>query len=282
MKDIEDIIKKIRILTPVSQVANKVMELVEDPESVMSDLSEVISYDSSITASLLKLANSAYFGLPGKFDTVHQAVVYLGMDQVVDLVLITSCSGNFKNPQKGYDLKEGELWKASVASAILAKDLAVKKGVGKKHMIFTGALLKDIGKVILSQYVEKSFEKILSIVCTEGKTFIEAEKMVIGIDHCELGALVAKSWNFPESMTQIIKNHHDPRKVEKFKTETSVVYMSDMICMMMGVGVGSDGLSYRFYKDVAKFLNLNEKDVEETIKGFSDQIKRVEALIGIQ
>ncbi len=282
MKEIEEIINKIRILTPVSEVANKVMELVEDPESNMTDLAEVISYDSSITASLLKLANSAYFGLPGKFDTVHQAVVYLGMDQVVDLVLITSCSGNFKNSQKGYDLKEGELWKASVASAIIAKDLAVKKGVGKKHMIFTGALLKDIGKVILSQYVEKSFEKILSIVCTKGKTFIEAEKMVIGIDHCELGALVARNWNFPESMTQIIENHHDPRKANKFKTETSFVYMSDMICLIMGVGVGLDGPSYQFHKEVAEFLNLNEQDIQETILGFSDQIKRVEALVGIQ
>lgn len=281
MKNIEAIIKDVKTLTPVSQVANKVMEIVEDPDGSMSDLSEIISYDTSITASLLKLANSAYFGLPGKFDTVHQAVVYLGMEQVIDLVLIASCSKNFKNAQKGYALEEGELWKLSVASALIAKDLAAKKNIAKKNFIFTGALLKDIGKVILNQYVEDAFGKILSIVCRQGKTFVEAEKMVIGIDHCELGAIVAKTWNFPKGLMEIIKNHHDPLKAETHPIETGIVYMSDMICMMMGTGVGSDALSYGFKKEVATSLQLSEGDIEETILGFSDRIKKVETLIGI-
>ncbi|MBW2054451.1 MAG: HDOD domain-containing protein, partial [Deltaproteobacteria bacterium] len=89
MNNIESIIKKIDGLKPIPQVASKVMSIAEDPESSMSDLSEVIIYDTAVTANLLKMVNSAYFGLPEKFDSVHQAIVYLGMSQVVDLVLLS-------------------------------------------------------------------------------------------------------------------------------------------------------------------------------------------------
>ena len=114
MFDIKSIIKKIDSLKPIPQVAHKIMSIVEDPESSLPDLSKVIEYDSSVTANLLKVANSAYFGRPGKFDSVHQAIVYLGMDHVVDLVLLSSGADNLKSEQIGYDLQKGDLWKYSV------------------------------------------------------------------------------------------------------------------------------------------------------------------------
>jgi HD-like signal output (HDOD) protein len=96
MLDITSIIKKIDSLKPIPQVAHKILSIVEDPESSLPDLSKVIKYDSAVTANLLKVANSAYFGRPGKFDSVHQAIVYLGMDHVVDLVLLNKPVTIFK------------------------------------------------------------------------------------------------------------------------------------------------------------------------------------------
>ena len=152
MSDIEPIIKEIDKLRPVPKVANKVMSIARDPQSSMSQLSEVITYDQALTANLLRMCNSAYFGLPSKIDSVHQAIVYLGMDQLIDLVLMSSGVENLKGKQEGYDLDEGELWRYSVSSALLARELAEKKGSENNHLIFTAALLKDIGKVVLNQY----------------------------------------------------------------------------------------------------------------------------------
>jgi len=279
MSDIESILKDIDRLKPIPQVANKILSIIQNPDSAMADLSDIIVHDVAVTANLLKVANSAYFGLPRKFESAHQAIVFLGMDQVVDLVLMTSSSDNLKTAQEGYDLDAGELWRYSVSSALIARELAERKAVGDAHLVFTAALLKDIGKVVLSQYVADSFEKINTLVTDQGYTFREAEKEVIGIDHSELGGLVAKAWQFSPVMVEIIRNHHVPQEATMGQTETYIVYLADTLCMMMGIGVGSDGLAYRFHKDAVKFLDLTERDFQEIMSSFGEKLQEVEDLM---
>jgi HD-like signal output (HDOD) protein len=281
MLDLKTIMKKINTLKPIPQVAHKIMSIVEDPESSLPDLAKVIGYDSAVTANLLKVANSAYFGRPGKFDSIHQAIVYLGMDHVVDLVLLASGADNLKPEHKGYDLQKGDLWKYSVLSALIAQELAANKGVGKTYLIFTASLLKDIGKVILDQYVGDAFKEINALVEEKNLTFREAEKRVIGIDHAELGGMVAESWNFSPQMVEIINNHHQPQKSSISEIESSIVYLADTICMMMGIGGGMDGLAYRFHKDVIKRLEFTERDLQEIMAMFGEKLQQVESLVGI-
>jgi len=281
MSDIKSIIKKIDHLTPIPQVASKVMSIAEDPKSSMYDLSKVIIYDTAVTANLLKVVNSAYFGLPEKVDSVHQAIVYLGMAQVVDLVLLSASGENLQKAQEGYDLEAGELWKYSVSSALLARELAEKKGVKETHLIFTAALLKDIGKVILNQYVKDSFDKINALVTKQNFTFREAEKEVIGIDHAELGGMVAENWKFSPKMVEIIRHHHRPQEASISEFESAIVYMADTICMMMGIGVGSDGLAYRFHREVVESLELTESEFQKIIAGFVEKVKQLEAMMNI-
>ena len=281
MSNINSIIKKIDRLTPIPQVASKVMSIVEDPKSSMYDLSKVIIFDTAVTANLLKVVNSAYFGLPGKVDSVHQAIVYLGMAQVVDLVLLSASGENLQTAQQGYDLEAGELWKYSVASALIARTLAEKKGVKDTHLIFTAALLKDIGKVILNQYVKDSFDKINVLVTKQNFTFREAEKEVIGIDHAELGGMVAENWKFSPKMVEIIRHHHRPQETSISEFESAIVYTADTICMMMGIGVGSDGLAYRFHREVVESLELTENEFQKMVAGFVDKIEQIEAMINV-
>ncbi len=281
MDNVKAIINKIERLKPVPQVAHKVMSIAEDPDSSMGDLAEVIRYDPAFTANLLKVANSAYFGRPGKFESIHQTTVFLGMSQVVDIVLLASSAQNLKIAQKGYGLDEGELWKYSVSSALIARDLAEMKNAEGKHLIFTAALIKDIGKVVLNQYVHDSFEKIHALVTEKGYTFREAEEEIIGIDHAELGGMVAESWKFSPKMVEIIKNHHNPQASAISGFESSIVYMADTICMMMGIGGGSDGLAYRFHQEAIDGLDITEKDMQEIIAGFGEKAEQMESLVNI-
>ncbi len=280
-KDIGAIVAGIDALSPIPQVANRVMALAGDPKSSMRTLSELIEHDPVLTANLLKAANSAYFGLSKTVDSVHQAVVYLGMGKVVDLVLLGASSGNFAKVQEGYGLDSGELWRYSVSSALIARDLSEKKGIGDAHVIFTAALLKDIGKVVLSQHVAESFEKIHFLVAQHGFSFREAEKGVLGIDHAELGAMIAERWKFSEHLVDIIAHHHVPME-SKHPMECAVVYLADTLCMTMGIGVGSDGLAYRFHKDVVAKLGFTDRDFQEVIAGFGERMSRVEDLIGVE
>jgi len=255
------------------------MTMTQDPDSSMQELAEVISFDAMATANLLKAANSAYFGCAKKFDSIHQAIVFLGMDEVVDLVLMTSSAENLKRPHKGYGLNTGDLWRYSVASALLARKLAIKKSMQDVHLIFTAALLKDIGKVVLEQYVAEGYEKIKMLVSKGNCSFREAEKAVLGIDHAELGALVARVWQFSPMMIDIIGCHHQPGRAALARKETAIVHAGDVLCMMMGVNDGLDGLAYRFDQDTLESIGMTDVDLQTIIVDFAEELQKVEELI---
>jgi len=279
MPDIEKIIKKIDTLQPVSYMVDKIMEITGNPDSSLSELVEVIKFDPGITANILKICNSSYIGLKKKMLSIQQAVAYLGVEKVSCLAMVGSSAENFKQAQQGYDLNEGELWRNSVASAIIAQNLAEKKNLKNVPMIFTAALLKDIGKVILNTYVKDSFEDIVAVMQEKDLTFLDAEKEIIGIDHAELGAIIAEKWNFNPDMVDIIRNHHTPDRAAKTDLSIPIIYLADAICMMVGIGGGADGLSYRYHQDVVDRLNFSDIDLQNTIAEFWDQLKDVEELI---
>jgi putative nucleotidyltransferase with HDIG domain len=280
MRDIEKIVGDIETLEPIPQLAHKLIAVAQDPQSSMSDVAKLVSLDQAMTANVLRICNSAYFGLPRKVDSVQQAVTYLGMDQIVNLVMMKIGSRTLQKGQEGYDLSEGELWKYSVLSAFMAHHIAGKVRLQDKHLLFTAALLKDIGKVVLHRYVKDGFEEIEERVRDQQISFMEAEKAVLGIDHAELGGLIAEKWQFSPTMTKMIRNHHLSHPLAEEEREMAVIYLADTLCMMMGVGVGADGLAYRFHEPVIEALRLTPTDLEQIMAVFAEKLHDIEELMG--
>ncbi|MCF8070555.1 MAG: HDOD domain-containing protein [Desulfobacterales bacterium] len=277
---LQTIVKEIKALKPVPQVAQQIMSVVEDPDSSVAEVAKIVQYDPSITANILRVCNSAYTSSPRQVDSVQDAITFLGLDKLVEIVLINCGSEDLKKGHKGYGLDEGDLWKNSIFSALIAKQIAEKMKNPNKQLIFTASMLKDIGKVILSRYVADSFTKINNLVQNEGLSFKDAEKKVIGIDHTELGALVAKIWKFSPKMIYMIRNHHlSDDKSARENQDTMIIYLADVVAMMMGVGVGSDGLAYTFYDDVLGKLNISPIDIQEIMMESNEELSRVEELL---
>ena len=279
MTDLKNIIKGIAKLKPIPQVIHKILEIQQDPESSMSDLTQVISHDPMTTANLLKAANSALYARSNPIESVQQAAVFLGMDEIVDLVLMSNTSDNLKRPQKGYGLQDGDLWRNGIASALISRELTQKLGLENHHLIFTCALLKDIGKVVLEQYVASCAEEINTLVTLGNHSYEEAEKSVIGIDHAELGAMTAHVWRFGSEMVEIIKYHHQPGQSTLAPKETAVVHLSDAICSMMGIGTGTDGLAHRFDQGLIERIGFNDTDLQEIMAGIPEKLADIEAYI---
>jgi len=279
MKSVEKIINDIEGLRPIPYTYNKIIEMTKNPDSSINELVDIITYDQGATANILRACNSSYFGLSRKITSIKHAITYMGLDRLVNLIIVDSAASNFRRGQAGYDLTEGELWRYSVFSALIAQSLAEKNQQKNISYIFTSALLKDIGKVILHTYVNDSFNEIIFMVKEKGLTFIEAEKEVIGINHAELGAKVAAKWNFSPNMVNIIKNHHFPELAPPDDLSIPIVYLADSICMMMGIGVGSDGLAYRYHQEVMDKLHFSNIDVQKTIADSLEKLKDVEQLV---
>lgn len=279
MKKIKAIIKGISGLKPFPQTLREIMMLTQDPNPDMHELADIIAKDPVLTANLLKDANSAYYGCSGKFETVHQIVVFLGTLEVLRLALLTGCQDTLTKTLCGYGLQAGELWRFSLCSAMLARAVAVKAKLINVHFIFTVGLIKDIGKIALSQFVSEEFEKIRSLVETSGYSFCEAEKAMLGIDHAQLGGLLAQVWRFSPKMADMIRHHHRPFQCGIAVYEAGAVYMGDILCMMLGIGVGADGLAYRFKQQVTELLGLSDRDIQMLLIEFEEQMANLTNLL---
>lgn len=276
MDGLSDILKKVKQLDPIPTVIHKVLALADDPESSLKDLVAVVERDPAITANLLKTVNSAQVGLPVKVDSVQQAVSMLGLQQVVEMVLSQNLSGNLKRSQKGYGLAKGELWRQSLAVAMVARTLARQRDLMSLPAIYTAALLKDIGKVILHEFVADRIQPIQQLVAQKGLSFVEAEKDVLGMDHSSLGGIIAKQWHFSSHMVYMIENHHLPNPASRNEPATATLYLADMVAMMVDTGIGVDRLAYHVYQDVFNDFFPDKQQVKNlmiTYKSFQREIQ---------
>ncbi len=279
MISLQTLVAEVKNLQPIPAVAGQLLAVADHPDSSMADIAKVIQYDPVITASVLRTCNSAYFGMKHPVESIKDAVNLLGVDQVIELALIKSGSQALGGSQKGYGLDAGEMWKYSVSSAILAKQVAARLSLKGKNTIFTAALIKDMGKVVLEKYVAQSSGKIADLVENQHFSFQEAEKKALGIDHAELGAMIAKMWKFSPRMVNIIRHHHLSDETKSVDKQIAAVYLADCLCMMLGGGVGSDGLAYRFKDQVMKELGFSAVDMSMIIADFGINMQEVEALL---
>ncbi len=255
------IISDVKSFPSMSGVAVKVLKLIDDPDATVSKIEELLRYDPGITANILKLTNSAYFGIPAKIGSVKQAIVLLGWERLGKLVMTSCVNALLDKPVPGYDLPPGELWRHSIAVSVAAELLSKKLGVAADDEIFTAALLHDLGKLVLGHYVKEDFQTI-DAAAGEGTPFQVAERQVLGTDHAEVGSRLLESWSFPESLVASVRYHHEPDAAPKPSTMIDLVHVANVLCLMIGIGVGREGLRYEPSPAATKRLGLKTRELE--------------------
>jgi putative nucleotidyltransferase with HDIG domain len=278
MTNVKDILKKVKQLQPIPSIVHKVLALIQNPGCELNDLVQIVEHDPAITANLLKVCNSAYLGLAVKIDSVQQAVAMLGLQQVAELVLAQNLTAHMSKAQRGYQLVQGDLWKHSLASAMVTRTLAERRDLYNLPAIYTAALLKDIGKVILNDYVGSFIKTIQGVVETEGYDFIEAEKACIGMDHATLGGMIAKEWNFSPHMVYMIENHHLTNSEARNDPATATIYLADMVAMMVGTCIGVDRLAYHVYEDIFEDFFLAKDELKALMLIYEGFLKGAQRL----
>jgi len=257
----DKIISDVKSFPSMSNMPVKILKLIDDPQSSAAKIEELLRYDPGITANILKLTNSAYFGLSSRVGSVRQAIVLLGWRHLGKLVVASCVNAILDKPVPGYDLPAGELWRHSIAVSVAAELLAKELGISANDEIFTAALLHDLGKLVLANYVREDLQAI-ETAAGEGIPFHAAERRVLGTDHAEIGARLLKSWSFPLSLVKAVRWHHDPDAAKEPRAITDLVHVANMLCLMIGIGVGREGLRYEPSQAAAKRLGLKTRQLE--------------------
>ncbi len=278
---IEAILPFINQIPPFPAVLQKILTLVEDPESSAQDVVEVIQYDQAITANILMVCNSAYFNFRRPVSSIRDALVKIGFNRLIEITLTRGSAYIFSQASRGCGLEEGELWRHSVACALLSQLLSPTVHRQKSPAEFTGALLHDIGKVVLSRFVRDHFKDINFLVEEKKLSFADAEKEVLGIDHAELGGRISERWKFPPAIVAGIRHHHNPFSLPEHSGLVSLIQLCNLVATRTGFGGGVGGLSPEICGEKMIQYGLSEKDLEKVAARLVEGLARVELIMNI-
>lgn len=262
---IDTIVEAVNDLPMMPHIVVKIMELTEDPGATAQDIGNIISQDQSLTAKILRMANSAYYGYSRRIGTVTEAIVVLGFAAIRSLVLTASMSDLLNREVEGYALGPGELWNHSLGTAIAARWIARKTCYGKPEVAYTAGLLHDVGKVILNKHVKEAYVDVLEEVQRARMPFCDTEDVILGFNHADVGGRVARKWKLPREIIEAISLHHKPGEAERDVELSAIVHVADVVCATVGLGLGIDGLLYPVSKKAMDLLKIKEKDIENLI-----------------
>lgn len=272
---LEAIVEAVNDMPALPHVVLRVMELTDDPNSTAQDINAVLNQDQGMTAKVLRMANSAFYGFPRRIATVTDATLFLGFKTVRSIVMAASVSDILSKEMEGYALAPGELWRHSQCVAMAARQIAKRNKSALTDLAYTAGLLHDIGKVILNDTVKESYHEVVEMACEQNIPFMDAENEVLGFNHAMIGSKLAEKWNLPPELVEAIAFHHNPEKAQVNKNVTAIVHVADAVCMAMGIGIGIDGMFYPFSEQAMKLIDLNESDIDLIISqltdAFSDQ-----------
>lgn len=256
------------------QVVMKAQKAVADSRTGGKQLARILQTDQAIVTSVLKIANSAYYGLSGRVSSIEKACVILGHRTVKDLIMTTGASNLLGKKLKGYGFDSGELWRHSMAVGIASKMIAAKIKPELSDDAYLSGLLHDSGKIILDPYIlerKKAFDLFLE---SGDHTNYEAEKHILGFDHAEIASKICRKWNIPKEITTAIKNHHHP-SVSGKHTLSYIVHTGDYVARLCGLGYAEDDILYEAEKGAIEFLGLDREILGKMMLGVLEAVEQI-------
>jgi putative nucleotidyltransferase with HDIG domain len=283
----EEIIEKaadISALPILPDIAMEIMSFIEDESISMNHLAKVISKDPSLSAGVLKIANSAFYGLRKKVGTLERALMLLGLREIKNIIFMMSVFKLFpKDGVLSFD-KEDYL-KHSVLTAQVSRIFSELLHVSFKSSPFLCGLLHDIGKIFLDQNFHNAYLKVLKEIKKENIDMFEAEKKILGIDHAEVGFMLSKAWNFPDDIREAIRDHHDVAKSKTDPTLTCIIHLSNLLTNARKIGLPGSSKEISIMNNISweilreNKLRVQELDIEKLLFEIDDELSKSEEII---
>lgn len=268
-------------LSTIRQTVLQIVQIVDDPQSSAGDLTNIISTDPPLSARLLRLANSAHFGLVRRISSIHDAIICIGFDAVKEVALTQKVCEIFAQDDEGFGYSRFALWQHSVAVAICARQLCRHMQRGPRpETAYAAGLLHDMGILVIDQFLQFDFLVILRDAAEENRDLMEVEGMVLGFGHAEVGQALTRSWQFPRDFSFAIGHHHAPHDVqERYRTLSSVLCLADLL--VHGMAVGFSDLRHgnsRLVGHCMRELHLTEAALVPIVTQVQTELSRIERL----
>lgn len=275
------VVRKLTTLATLPEITAKIIQTVEDQRSTAAQLHQIIAHDPALVTRILKVVNSAFYGLPGQIGSVERAIVLLGLNAVKNIAVAASIGQLFKHGKLCEGIPARELWTHCIGVGVAARDIAKQMKSPLADEAFLAGMIHDVGIIVALQ----SFPDQLRQVCEQAKlgesTFCDLERQIIGLDHQQLGAALAEQWKFPRSCQLVAGYHHRPHAlVEQGRMLVNLVHVADTLCCKSDRGFTLTAYKQSLAPEELATLQIDPAHVQSTSKRLGELMSVASSVMG--
>lgn len=265
-------------ISTLPEVTAKIIQLVEDANSTAHDMHDVIKTDPALSTRVLKVVNSAFYGLPGQIASVDRAIVLLGLSAVKNIAIAASLSRMFKTQQMGAGFTAKDLWRHSVAVAVSGRLIARTVGYpGAADEIFLAGLIHDIGVMIERQAFTEKLVEVVERCATGGGSFLELENEIIGADHQAFGHGLTAKWKFPRNLRAVVGLHHCPERLSpELRSLGNIIRVADVLCCVQEIGFHLTAADDELTDELLQSVGLSQDRIPELVQTLETELEAAE------
>lgn len=263
------------------EVTIKIIQIVEDPKSTARDLHSVIKNDPALSVKVLKVVNSAFYGLPGQVASVDRAIILLGLSAVKNIAIAASIARLFKGRRISEHFSASDLWRHSVAVAVTAQDIAkISPHPVLPDEIFVAGIIHDIGTMVQRQACPDEFAEAANRCVATGAEFLECEREAMGADHQAFGVGLTTKWKFPRHLRAAVGFHHNPESLSvELRNLTTLVQTADILCCQEKIGFYLTAQNATITDEMLEQLSITPEQIEELRAELPEKVADAEAVL---
>jgi HD-like signal output (HDOD) protein len=277
---IQQAIKKVTAIATLPEITAKIIKTVEDPKSTAAALHKIVSHDPALVTRILKVVNSAFYGLPGQIASIERAIVLLGLNAIKNIAVAASLGQLFRGVKLCEGFTAKDLWTHCIGVGVVARELARQGKLQLADEAFLAGMIHDIGLLVQLQTAPEKLREVCEKAKTDERPFCEIERDIIGVDHQQLGAGLSEAWKFPRSCQMVAGYHHQPTALSTDRVLTCLVNIADTLCAQHAKGFNLTAFRQPIDATVLAELKLDSALVEQFAPKIPTLISDASGLFG--
>jgi HD-like signal output (HDOD) protein len=281
---LEELIERTVSVPTIPAILMRVDRILASPESSAPDVAQAISNDPALASKVLRIANSAYYGLKAQVTSLDLAVALLGFKVIRNIVVTATLLDTFSGATRDTPLRPEEFWTHSLRAAVGARMIHMRFLKGDRAAAdeaYVAGLLHDLGKLVLLDGKRREYYDLIQGAHGDGGSLSGREQEQYGFDHSDVGAVLARRWNLPESIISAIGGHHDPESDEVEPRAAALAHVADYVALTRGRPLGFSGADEPFVRSTLQTLGLSAADLSQMVFLFETEDRGLEFPFGM-
>lgn len=274
-------VKKVSSFATLPEVTGKIIATVEDPKSTAGMLHKIVSHDPALVTRIMKVVNSAFYGLPGQIGSIERAIVLLGLNAIKNIAVAASLGQLFRGGKLCEGFTPKDLWTHCIAVGVTARELAKQMKLPIADEAFLAGMVHDTGLLISLQTMPEQLREVCDAARTSDRSFIDLEREIMGMDHQQLGTCLAEQWRFPKNCQLVAGYHHQPSALgDGNRMLVTLVYVADTICCQSSHGFNLTAMHQRLDELELRDVQLDPALIARTAANLDELVKVSATLLG--